>query len=320
MTSSEPSDLATRVARNLKVDAVTVEVIAAFEAAGVDSILLKGPTFARWLYAGDVRDYHDSDILIPPDRLDVAEAELHRLGFELPPIYEEGGRPPTDHAWVRLSDKVRVDLHWGLTGARCASSQLWDVLSRCKETLQLGGGEVQGLSEPARAMHVALHAAQHGSGFSKPADDLAKALEIVPLTTWLEAAEVARSIDAEEAFGAGLRLHPRGQAVAADLSLPGVRTTETWLRSSGASDLAVSLEWFLSKPGWRGKVAYILRNLFPSSSFMRDWSALARRGQLGLGLAYVWRPLSLLGRLPRALAELRRARGRKGKNGVSPQA
>ena len=306
--SASPSERAASAARNLKIDAVTVEVVRAFEERGIDVLLLKGPTFARWLYDDGRRDYHDTDLLVAPESVSAAEEVLTALGFELPPIYDEGDRPSFDHAWVRRSDKVRVDLHWGLIGARAAPETVWRVLSEYREPIELVLGTVDGLSEPARACQVALHAAQHGSGFSKPLDDLERAVSRLTPDTWHRARDVARSLDAEEAFGAGLRLVPAGEEIAQGLGLVDVAGTETRLRAAGAPELAVSLEWFLSSPGWKGRFRYLLRNLFPSPNFMRDWSSLARRGSLGLLLAYVWRPISLTARLPGALIALRAAR------------
>jgi hypothetical protein len=58
-----------RVLQALEQDLVTAEVVTALGAASVPAILLKGPTFARWLYApGETRGYADSDLLVPRDR------------------------------------------------------------------------------------------------------------------------------------------------------------------------------------------------------------------------------------------------------------
>ena len=52
--------------RRMVIDAVTAEVVGAFAAVGIPSILLKGPALVRWLYpAGEGRPYLDSDLLVP---------------------------------------------------------------------------------------------------------------------------------------------------------------------------------------------------------------------------------------------------------------
>jgi hypothetical protein len=39
-------------ARNFAVDALTVEVASALAGEGIDTVVLKGPVLARWLYTG----------------------------------------------------------------------------------------------------------------------------------------------------------------------------------------------------------------------------------------------------------------------------
>ena len=51
-------------AERLRIDAATAEVLGAFDAAGVDCVLLKGPTLTSWLYPEvSRRSYVDSDLL-----------------------------------------------------------------------------------------------------------------------------------------------------------------------------------------------------------------------------------------------------------------
>ena len=57
-----------RLARCLALDAVTSDLVDAFDAAGIDTVLLKGPATVRWLYADNPgrRLYSDIDLLVSP--------------------------------------------------------------------------------------------------------------------------------------------------------------------------------------------------------------------------------------------------------------
>jgi hypothetical protein len=65
----------------LAVDRVTAEVISAFDAAGIPSILLKGPSIARWLYPAGGRGYVDTDLLVQRQQFSRASDLLKDLGF-----------------------------------------------------------------------------------------------------------------------------------------------------------------------------------------------------------------------------------------------
>ncbi len=74
-----------------RTDIATVELMAALQAAGIRSILLKGPSVQRWLYADhETRHYWDIDLLVSPAELHRAEAVADSLGFE--PLSSESMR------------------------------------------------------------------------------------------------------------------------------------------------------------------------------------------------------------------------------------
>lgn len=309
MTDYSPSQDAVNQGRNLIVDRTTVEVWEELRRREVDALLLKGPTLARWLYEPEhARTYSDTDLLVAPDSVDVVEEVLDSLGFELPPIYSDDERPGYEHAWVRRSDGVRVDLHWSLVGAGVEPAVMWHVLWPEAVPFDLHGAEVTALSEAGRALHVALHAAQHGDELGSAMDDLERAVH-ADRSTWKRAHELAQSLDAVYAFSAGLRLHARGAEIADEFELPEEVPLDIAMRAAAVPPHALSLQWFLSQKGIGRKVRLIARNLFPPPGFMREWSPLARKGRIGLLLAYLWRPFHLLGRLAvavRALLGMRR--------------
>ncbi len=171
-------------------------------------------------------------------------------------------------------------------------------------------------SFPARTLHVALHAVQHGGEAQpKPMADLERALARVPEETWREAWELARRLDAADAFAAGLRLTPAGRRLSAAIGAADPGSGGARLRIEGVP-LAEGFGELAAAAGPRAKLALLARELFPSPAFMRWWTPLARRGPLGLAAAYPWRLAWLCSRAIPGYLAWRRAqdRARRGRS------
>lgn len=293
---------AAAVARRLVLESAAVEVYDALAAAGVRSIVLKGPAVARWLYADDpTRSYVDVDLLVSPASLPAAGSTLTRLSFR-----RAHGSAHAE-VWGRSSDGVVIDLHSSLVGV-APGSAAWDTLAEATEPLDVGGGTLDVLTGPAKALHVVLHAAQHGIRDERSVADLERALTRVEEREWDEAAALARRLGAEGAFAAGLRLTLGGREQAARLGLPEGHSLETAVRAAGAPPGVLGLYRFAKTPGVRARARLLRDEVFPAPGFLRAVSPLARRGRLGLTLAYAWRPFWLASRLWPAVRTWRRAR------------
>jgi putative nucleotidyltransferase-like protein len=295
-----PSDnLLGLAARRLAIDGTAARLAEAFAAAGVRCILLKGATLSN-LYDG-ARHYSDVDLLVAPAALDAAEAALADLRFA------RSHDDPHSRIWRR--DALDVDLHTTLVGAGVEPARVWEVLSGQTETIAVGGAPVEALNGPGRALHVVLHAAQHGTEEPKPLEDLRRAVERFADDVWLDAAGLARELSAEAAFWTGLGVEPAATELRSRLDLEkGVSGTETELRAGTAPPTAVGLLRLARTTGLKAKTALVWHEAFPSKAFLVNWSPLARRGPLGLALAYIWRPIWMLLRLGPALAAIMRAR------------
>jgi hypothetical protein len=284
-------------AQRLRIDYAAAEVLRAFDAAGIGSIVLKGAPLVRWLYGkGEGRSYADCDLLVAPGDFEAASGILAGLGFE--PELDETEMPEwwREHGldWRRSSDRSAVDLHRTLAGARADPEHVWEVLSRRTQPFDLAGCTARSLDVPGLALQLALHAAQHG-GLTRQVEELELALQRAPAETWQDAAALARELDASAAFGEGLRFAPSGAAMAP----PAGSDTEAVLRAQGLAE-PLTIERFVRAPA-RIRISILRHKLFPPATFMRTWSPLARRGPVGLAFAYAWRPFWLLWRLPRAL-------------------
>jgi Uncharacterised nucleotidyltransferase len=287
----------------LVLDAAAVEVTANLRDAGVESVLLKGPSVARWVYGMDeFRPYSDLDLLVAPGDLRRSLRVLSGLGFE--PVHSDA------HAelLLRRPDQVTVDLHRLIVGVGMRPEDAWTEFAAETEPLILRGGQVAVLSQAGRVLHVVLHAAQHGAGDSKPLQDLEQALARLPEDAWVDAARLAHRLNAEAAFLTGLRLLPAGREVAGSTGVAEARSVESALRAGTPPPTALGLYRFFQTPGAGPRARLLAGELFPSAAFMRAWTPVARRGPAGLAAAYVWRPVWLLLRLAPALRAWQRAR------------
>jgi hypothetical protein len=291
------------------MDHAATKVIRALDAGEIPPILLKGASTARWLYnTDDARIYADCDLFVSSARFRSAVEILESLGFQ--PELDELEMPPwwREHALalVRQEDGTVIDLHRTLPGAHVADEQQWRTLSDATETIRLGDTAVRVLSEPGRGLHAALHTAQHG-GSARDLDVLARAIERMDDDAWRVAAGLASELQATAAFQRGLCFVPAGAALAQRIGLDAGNVVDVELRATRSPE-ALTIARLVDTRGMRPRLSIVRHKLMPPPSFMRKWSPLARRGRLGLALAYIWRPLWVISRLPHAVSAWGRVR------------
>jgi hypothetical protein len=295
--------------RRLALDSALGDVIRALAARGARPLLIKGPAFASWLYDDPrERPYGDIDLLVAPERFAAAENVLSELGFE---SWASRTRPSERSAhheeWIRPGTlPVAVELHHTLRLLPASPPLVWQRLTEGARTIQVGGTAVAVPSEPASALIVALHAAQHADRQSKSARDLRHALERVDMETWRAAASLADQLGASTAFAAGLRLAPEGRNVCRRLDLGEGTSRDVELRAT-ASPTAIGIEQLMTTRGAGARLRLISQKLIPSLAIMRASSPLTRQGRLGLARAYLRRPFQMAGNLPRGIRAWRQA-------------
>lgn len=254
-------------AHTLRLDALAARATAALSAAGIPSILLKGRSIAVWLYPDADRDYRDVDLLVHPRHYIPAQAVLGRLGLR------NRLARASDVEFGRLEielvsdDGQCVDLHRGLIGTR-SPELCWSVLSANTDRLRVAGRWVTVLSEPARTMHLALHAAQNGPKDGRAVRDLALGLNHVPFTTWWAAYLIATQLGAVDAFCAGLVVLPLGRDLIERLGANPRLSTELLLRTSSAPPQALQIEAFRHLDGPVARAAFVIRKLWPTAAYM----------------------------------------------------
>jgi hypothetical protein len=213
---------------------------------------------------------------------------------------------------LRADDGAIVDLHQTLPGVGVDAEQLWLTLSADVDEIDVAGFPATTLTIPGRALHLALHAAQHGVGWPHVTAELERALSTTDPAVWRAAGELAQTLDAVPAFAAGLRTTAAGRTLASTLDLPADRSVEVALRASSPPPVALGFDQLARAPDWRARLRIMRHKVAPPATFVRAWSPLARRGRVGLVLAYAWRPLWLLRSAPAGFRAWRAARWPRG--------
>jgi Uncharacterised nucleotidyltransferase/Transglutaminase-like superfamily len=309
-------------ARTLALDLATGEVTRALNAAGIDSMVLKGPAMAHLLYrdAPGCRNYGDIDLLVAPARFIDAGRVLASLGFKdrLAGIRPSEAARLNGRPWHRDGAAyVAVDLHRGFHHVADRPAW-WDVLSAHREVLLIEGQPVAVPDRAGCALVTALHAAE-ATSTGKPLEDLRRALQVFDDEIWREAASRARLAGACGAFAAALCRQSTGAALAARIGLT-LTDPVAWFRATstrpGANSFGLVLE-----PGTLAARAQRVRDLaLPSRTILAEIRPIARRGPAGRAAARLGRLCLIAVRLPRLLLAWHRASRTVRRRGTPPPA
>lgn len=294
--------------QTLVLDAAAARAVRLLADHGVPAILLKGRVIASWLYPDACRTYRDVDLLVDPAQRELAIDVLATIGYtHLLAAASRCEYGPNETELIGPMG-VCIDLHHTLLGVAAAPQRCWAVLSQRTAQLVVGGRSLTVLDESARTMHLALHVAQNGLADSKACADLDRGLAQLPFTRWQEAERIARSLDAHEAFSAGLRLSAPGREVAARLGLPPPRDVAVVLRTSSAPAQALQIQRFVELRSLRGRLNLVARKLWPTDAYMHLHDPAARAGRFALLVARLRRMATLPAKFGAALCSWNLAR------------
>jgi hypothetical protein len=282
--------------RRDEIDLAAAGVMDRLGAAGVRFLLLKGPVLARLLYEpGEARGYSDIDLLIPPgDDLAVARRELDQLGYsdagQARGIDDVGG---TLHGemWAKVgtTGPLWFDLHWRLGGCSAPAETIWAALYSGRGEIEFHRRAVPVPGRGALALHLALHAAQHGPGDVKAIGDLARGLERWDLEAWQAAGRLAEDLDGRPAFASGLRLLPAGITRAEQLGLPAFEGEEWEIANRDARPRGTfHVEALREADGITERANVVGRALIPTPEWIRwelPWAAGSRTRLIA---GYAW--------------------------------
>lgn len=144
----------------------------AFQADGIDALLLKGVGLTQRLYGRlDMRGAGDIDVLVRPDHLERAAARLTAMGLPRE-SWSRAGLPVGDAAEEDLvhhevrhccpSTGTLVEVHRRLTANPHVLPWDFDTLWARHETVRIGGVAVPVLSSAHEPLYLLVHALSHG--------------------------------------------------------------------------------------------------------------------------------------------------------------
>lgn len=296
------------VLRTLLLDAVAAQCFALLSEHGVPAILLKGQAIASWLYADRLREYGDVDLLVDPAEREQAVDVLGSIGYRHWLAGADAVEFGPNEIELIGPSGVCIDLHHTLLGVAASPARCWEVLSRRTEVMSVGGRALTILDSGARTMHLALHVAQNGPIDTKAVADLERGLEQLPHSLWREAERIARSIDALEAFSAGLRVTEPGRRLARQLSLTPPRDVELVLRTTSAPPEALQIQKLVEAASMRSRISLIGRKLWPTTAYMLGRFPAARASGYSLLAARLRRLAGLPSKFSTALWSWAQAR------------
>jgi hypothetical protein len=292
----------------LLLDAVAAQSTALLSEHGISAILLKGQVTASWLYPGEIRTYSDVDLLVDPAQRDRAIEVLGTIGY----AHWLAGADQVEYGPNEIEligpSRTCIDLHHTLLGVAASPTRCWQVLSARAEQMLVGGRVLTVLDPAARTMHLALHVAQNGPIDTKALADLERGLDRLPRELWQEGERIARSIDAIEAFSAGLHVSEPGRRLADELGLAPPRDVGLVLRMTSAPREALQIQKLVTTDSLRSRARLVVRKLWPTSVYMLGQVPTAGAGGCALLAARLRRMVKLPSKFSVALWSWAQAR------------
>jgi hypothetical protein len=205
------------VRNNFYQSTKVIEICELLDSAGIPALAFKGPTLAVQAY-GDVslRHFVDLDLLVQPRHFDEAVTVLRSAGYH--PVEKASLLKRKTRFFTRKKDvglvsedrRVRIELHWKLSGTHFAMPLEIDQLWKRLDSVTMGGTKLNALPFSDLFAYLCLHGSRHGWGkFLWVADinELINAVEAQGTQIdWHDVRQHARKHGCEKALELGIVL------------------------------------------------------------------------------------------------------------------
>lgn len=283
------------VVHRLRLDAATAEAARTFREAGVESILLKGQAVEAALYGRFERQFGDIDLLVEPTSFERAEELLESIGYSR--VHGAASLAETSvHAREFVRGRVFVDLHHHVPGVGVRPEVAWSRWATQTVTAQFPSGAVVMLGRRAVLLMVCLSAARENAVTA----DVTTAVACASDEDWRGAWTLALALEADAVMVVVLSRLPAGQELLDRCHFEAGDRSGSRLLEASDVPLVGGLVRLRKTRGFRARVAAVAREVVPSPDGLRYWRPAASRSRTTLALYYVYRPIYLVTRLPRA--------------------
>ena len=293
------------------IELLHAEVCWALNRAGVDALVIKGPSIGEWLYPEGRPESADVDVLVRPGHCDAAVEALAGLDFADTLVGFRGEEPPDHSVTLARTDESKghhgVDVHRYFPGIERDPEAAFDIVWSRRTAGTQADLPVWFPDEVTRALLIALHEARDPLA-TKTYEDLRRALAALTEPQLDDLALVADELDAQAALRAGLEAHPDTAAAVDRLGLGDVEVPLEWALLSHAADGTAWRLGRLAEMPLRQRPGQVTRWLFPSPALMRYRNPEAAEGTVALARAYAVRLGQGARRAPRAVRQWRDAR------------
>jgi hypothetical protein len=193
--------------------------------------------------------------------------------------------------WVKdqpdASRGLMIDLHWRVPGIGASPERAWSTFWDRRDQIPLRGALLPSPEQTAVALHLAMHAAQHGPLHPRALEDLRRGVVKWPPELWTEAHTLAQDLNAVEALSSGLRLIPEGTALADELGLPRFPEREWAIRHRHDRPRgSFHLQALREAPGLSARLRVARHSLLPTPAWLAHEYPWAAASRARLPLAY----------------------------------
>jgi hypothetical protein len=193
----------------LSMTAELFHILEDFSAAGIDTLLIKGPVISLLAYGdSSVRSYVDLDLLVRHTDILRASQHMVALGFEadVPESAIRAGKIPGEYLFKRAGTQRIIELHTERTFRYYPRPMRIEDLYARQQSVLLDGRSVPALSLEDELLLNCIHGAKHFWERLMWVADVAALVSGHPEIDWVKTQQAAQDVGAERMLLVGIHL------------------------------------------------------------------------------------------------------------------
>lgn len=246
------SFLSTHARNNLFQAAALIDIVHLFAESGIPVLPFKGPLLATRAYGNlSLRQFSDLDILVHQKDLTKAIELLVGAGYQRSQsenrssILSASELRRKDMVLTSKDGRVRVELHWRLSGTHfdfpLDTKRLWRQL----DVIQFGGTSINCLARNEQLLYLCMHGSRHGWERLEWVCDVAELIRAHPDFDWPTVIAQAHLLGCERALMLALLLANE----LLDAAVPAAIMRQIQCDQDLKLVAANAREWFFRQPG-----------------------------------------------------------------------